>query len=267
MNKVKTDREQELEARYKALQSIDVSKLTESRSNFTYLSWSTAWNLFRQECPDAKYEVEKNPVTGAPYFSDPIFGVMVRTTMTVGDETHEMWLSVMDGANRALKEAAYDYEAWEYVDNKKTGSKITKTVPAATMTDINKATMRCLVKNMAIFGLGLDIYCKGDLPDDVDGFKPETPEQKKAKQKAVRDARILTRLQDGACDDWKLVKWPWPGEHNEKTLLAVATELDSDSISKAKKHVEGLTKFHQQANVVRQLEAALDEAVGLSEKP
>jgi len=255
----KTEREQALEARYKALSSIKIDKLAETRGGFTYLSWSTAWNLFRQECPDATYEVEKNPVTGAPYFSDPIFGIMVRTRVTVGDETHEMWLSVMDGANRALKETPYEYEAPEWVDGQKTGAKITKKVPAATMTDINKATMRCLVKNMAIFGLGLDVYNKGDLPDDVEILKPETPEQKKAKQKA----RILTRLQDGACDDWKLVKWPWPGKHNEKTFLAIATELDVDSISKAKVHVEGLPKFHQQSNVVRQLESALTEAKGL----
>jgi hypothetical protein len=92
---------------FKALSSIDVSKLTEKRSNFTYLSWSSAWNLFKLECPDASYKVKENPQTGALYFSDPAFGIMVRTSMTVAGETHEMWLSVMDGANRALKQEPY----------------------------------------------------------------------------------------------------------------------------------------------------------------
>ena len=37
-------------------------------------------------------------------------------------------------------------------------------VEPATMFDVNKAIMRCLVKNLAMFGLGLYIYSGEDLP-------------------------------------------------------------------------------------------------------
>ena len=36
----------------------------------------------------------------------------------------------------------------------------------ADVMDINKTIMRCLVKNMAMFGLGLYIYAGEDLPSD-----------------------------------------------------------------------------------------------------
>ena len=42
----------------------------------------------------------------------------------------------------------------------------TKTVEPATMFDINTTIMRCLVKNLAMFGLGLYIYAGEDLPND-----------------------------------------------------------------------------------------------------
>ncbi len=40
-----------------------------------------------------------------------------------------------------------------------------KQVEAATTFDINKTIMRCLVKNLAMFGLGIYIYAGEDLPD------------------------------------------------------------------------------------------------------
>ena len=67
-----------------------------------------------------------------------------------------MWLPVMDGANKAMKRTPYKYQT------KYNGE---KTVEAATMMDINKTIMRCLVKNLAMFGLGLYIYAGEDLPE------------------------------------------------------------------------------------------------------
>ena len=39
----------------------------------------------------------------------------------------------------------------------------TKKVERCTMFDINKALMRCLVKNLAVFGLGISLYIGDDL--------------------------------------------------------------------------------------------------------
>ena len=42
-----------------------------------------------------------------------------------------------------------------------------KTVKSFTMFDVNKTIMRCLVKNLAMFGLGLYIYSGEDLPEYI----------------------------------------------------------------------------------------------------
>ena len=82
---------------------------------------------------------------------------MVFTKVTIEDITHEMWLPVMDGANKAMKSKPYTYKT-------KYGE---KSVEAATMFDINKTIMRCLTKNLAMFGLGIYIYAGEDLPEDA----------------------------------------------------------------------------------------------------
>ena len=44
-----------------------------------------------------------------------------------------------------------------------------KHVEKVTMFDINKTIMRCLVKNLSMFGLGLYIYAGEDLPEELSG--------------------------------------------------------------------------------------------------
>jgi hypothetical protein len=72
----------------------------------------------------------------------------------------------MDGANNAMKSDRYSYKVIEWVNRQKTGNMIDKWVEPATMFDINKTMMRCLVKNIAMFGLGLYIYAGEDIPEE-----------------------------------------------------------------------------------------------------
>jgi hypothetical protein len=51
------------------------------------------------------------------------------------------------------------------------------------MTDVNKAIMRCLTKNLAMFGLGLYIYAGEDLPEIEKELKNEYREKLIAKLK------------------------------------------------------------------------------------
>lgn len=127
----------------------------------SYISWAYAWGMFKQIYTDATYKIIKNPETNLPYFSDPDTGIMVYTSITAAGETHEMWLFVMDSSNNAMKLKPYTYQKW----NSFSKSFEEKTVKAATMFDINKTLLRCLVKNMAIFGFALNIYNGDDLPE------------------------------------------------------------------------------------------------------
>ena len=116
---------------------------------------------------------------------DELTGYMVYTKVTIDGITHEMWLPVMDGANKAMKSLPYTYKVKEYANGRWTGGYTDKIVEAATMFDINKTIMRCLVKNLAMFGLGLYIYAGEDLPitEEYESAKTEDKkEQEKAEQ-------------------------------------------------------------------------------------
>ena len=124
---------------FKRLSKIDVSAYTEKKNGLTYLSWAQAWREFKSHCPDATYEIVKSHL-GKPYLTDSELGYMVMTEVTTQEETHQMWLPVLDFRNKAIP------------------------VGQATMFDINTAIMRCLTKNLAMFGLGIYIYAGEDLP-------------------------------------------------------------------------------------------------------
>lgn len=164
---------------FEILNGINVNSHVEKKktgnTELTYLSWPWAIAQVKKHYPDMSYEVEK--FNGLPYVYDPLTGYMVYTKVTIEGITHEMWLPVMDGANKAMKAEPYEYTTG-YGQYQKT-----KTCEAATMFDINKTIMRCLVKNFAMFGLGLYIYAGEDLPES-DDEKPK----KKSSADAAKDA-------------------------------------------------------------------------------
>lgn len=143
---------------YNELRKINVNEKVEKKEGLSYLSWAWAWDTFKQQCPDATYEIVKSS-EGLPYFESHA-GAMVYTKVTANGETHEMWLPVMDSKNKAMKSAPYTYTVRDF----KTKQLIEKTVEAFTMFDVNKTVMRCLVKNLAMFGLAIYIYAGEDLP-------------------------------------------------------------------------------------------------------
>lgn len=140
---------------FEKLSAINVNAKVEKKSGLTYLSWAWAWSEVKKSCPDATYQVQVDETTNKPYFYDESLGYMVITEVTIEGETLGMWLPVMDGANKAMKATGYSYTT-RYGD---------KSVEAATMFDINKTLMRCLVKNLAMFGMGIYIYAGEDLPE------------------------------------------------------------------------------------------------------
>lgn len=144
---------------WETLSAVNVNGHTETKTQnnvtLTYLSWAWAWSEVMKRYPDATYTVYKDG-ENRPFIYEDGVGFMVFTTVTIEGTTREMWLPVMDGANRAMKKEPYTVQ--------------TRTreiaVAAATMMDINKTIMRCLTKNLAMFGLGLYIYAGEDLPED-----------------------------------------------------------------------------------------------------
>lgn len=138
------------------LDQIDVNMYKEERNGFNYLSWSDAWSIVKRKYPETSYEIMT--FDGLPYWYDERTGYMVSTTVTIEGITHQMWLPVMDSANHALKSEPYTIKT-KYKEIE---------IASCTMFDINKAIMRCLVKNLAMHGLGMYLYRGEDLPDGAD---------------------------------------------------------------------------------------------------
>lgn len=168
---------------FERLSTINLNEHVEKKDNLTYLSWAWAWSATKTACPDATYKIGETEY-------DEALGFMCHTTVTIEGETLEMWLPVMDGKNKSMKKTAYSYSS-RYGD---------KTVEGATTFDINKTIMRCLVKNLAMFGLGIYIYAGEDLPEaETATAKVEVP-----KKTATATADGLIDLKKGTAN-WDAV--------------------------------------------------------------
>lgn len=153
--------QRETKDKFSELYSLNVNGKVEQKNGLKYLSWAYAWAEFKKAYPDATYSIKRDPSNNMPFFSSE-FGIMVFTEVTAGGLTYEMWLPVLDGANKAMKSQPWTYVVY----NRYTKQNEEKRVDPASMFDINKAIMRCLVKNLAMFGLGLYIYSGEDMPED-----------------------------------------------------------------------------------------------------
>lgn len=187
---------------FERLVAVDVNAWTEKKGNLTYLSWAHAWREFKKHAPDASYKVHYFTCDGKelPYMSSGDGGLMCRTEVTACMDTHEMWLPVMDHRNKAIPESK------------------------ASMFDVNKTLMRCLVKNLAMFGLGLYIYAGEDLPEG---------ESEKAEPQAPKPMEISAEWHDWAIPFKK-------SERHNQTLGAIVMEGATEELFQIK---EGVAKF------------------------
>lgn len=209
------------------LNSINCNGKTEKKNNgsteLTYLSWCYAWEEVKKIYPNARYEILKFGENKLPYVFDEKTGYMVFTKVVIEDIEHEMWLPVMDSANKAMKDKPYKYTVKKFNAKTKQYELVEKEVQPATMFDINKTIMRCLTKNLAMFGLGLYIYAGEDLPENVDNEEPKkTSEKKNTKSEKDYKTMLLDKLKELGIDVNTYAK-----EHNlsVKTTQEEAKEL------------------------------------------
>ena len=167
---------------FEKLSAINVNKYVEKKNNLTYLSWAYAWGETKRVCPDATYQIGETEY-------DESLGFMCHTEVTIEGETLEMWLPVMDGANKSMKKVNYTYTT-RYGE---------KEVAPATTFDINKTIMRCLVKNLAMFGMGIYIYAGEDMPTEEVKVIPTKEKAKPKSNSKDKDELVLNS------DDWKNV--------------------------------------------------------------
>ena len=124
---------------FQVLNSINCNEHTEQKNGMTYLSWAWAWQMVKQNFPDATYTIYENK-DGLLYHTDGKTA-WVKTGVTINGLEHIEYLPVMDFKNKSI------------------------TIDQITSFEVNKAVQRSLTKACARHGLGLYIYAGEDLPD------------------------------------------------------------------------------------------------------
>ena len=134
---------------YNTLSKINVNEYVEKKGMFNYLSWAYAVQELLKKYPNATWGTEtyertykKDGVSVTekrPYMETPS-GFYVKTWVEIDGVKQYFTHPVLDNRNRALMEV--------------------------NSFQINTSTMRCLTKNLALFGAGLYIYAGEDLPNE-----------------------------------------------------------------------------------------------------
>lgn len=124
--------------KFKEMLNVDVREhLEKDFKGLNYLSWATAYQLMMENDPTATYDVLED-ADGIPLFSRGNIH-FVKTSVTMFGQTKKMQLPVMDNKHNA--------------------------VDAPTSRQVSDCIMRCLVKNIAMFGIGLRVFRKEGLDE------------------------------------------------------------------------------------------------------
>lgn len=117
------------------LSKIDVNNHVEKKGQFSYLSWPFAVSQLRQFDPVATWTVKR--FNDLPYLATDL-GYFVEVSVCVKGVSLSQIHPVLDNKNRPIM--------------------------APSSFDINTSIQRCLVKAVALHGLGLNLYAGEDLP-------------------------------------------------------------------------------------------------------
>lgn len=148
------------------LASINVSEHLERKGQFNYLSWPYAVQQLRMFDETATWVVQR--FAGLPYLTTDC-GTFVEVAVTVKNITLSQIHPVLDSRN--------------------------KTIPVPSAFDINTSIQRCLVKAIALHGLGLCVYAGEDLPNiDLQTDELSSMPNQKTLQSTFKPALIKSKI-------------------------------------------------------------------------
>jgi hypothetical protein len=151
------------------LNHLNVSEHLEKKGDFSYLSWPYAVAQLRLADPSATWEVKR--FDRLPYLRTEV-GYFVEVAVTVESLTLSQIHPVLDTKNRPITDP--------------------------TAFDINTSIQRCLVKAIALHGVGLYVYAGEDLPHGEEQSKPTVTPIANQRTITPSQQRYLKRLLEEA---------------------------------------------------------------------
>lgn len=180
---------EEFKAIWDNLSGISVKEFVKVKNSLSYVSWSDAWTVMMQQYPGMK-------VSFLPEDWIPGGHCIVNTTVVIGSVYRSMFLPVMTGyKNSSVKDPDARH--------------------------IGDARMRCLVKNFALFGLGIGIYRGEDLQDDVATVNPtDVVLERRASEAADKATLIILKatIESASGEDNLRLVW----KNNETVIKSMA---------------------------------------------
>ena len=157
---------------FSQIKKEDLPIAKKGNMNLDYLSWAHALHLAIDSFPNLTFHCDKEKS-----YDDG--SMMVFASVTIEENTREMWLPVMDNKNNAIAN------------------------PSSRQVSDNK--MRCLVKCLALFGLGLNVYAGEDLKYlDEETPAPKPKKKAPAKEPKAKEPDDLKLVSDGIKDLMKM---------------------------------------------------------------
>lgn len=184
---------------------LDINmQVEQDYKGLNYLSWASAYKLAMEQDPTLNYEIAQDQ-DGLPFFSRGDVHI-VKTKVTMFGETKEMFLPIMDNKHNAVSK------------------------PNARQ--VNDNIMRCLAKNIAMFGIGLPLYVGEDLAQ----FKTASKEEMEKLEKLRKE---ITKNLEEADDELmeKMLEFynkKHLGECTEAELKSIKAKLEKE---RKKRHI------------------------------
>ena len=151
---------------FEVLSKIDVTKHLEEKQGLSYLQWMAAWAIVKEFDPTASYYIHTD-IKGNPYFNDDTAGAFVCVSVRIKGQELKEFLPVLDYRNKAV-----------------IGDKLN-------VFDINSAIKRCLVKCLAMHGLGAQVYIDGSgSPLDISSGLSKKPKASVPAQKKQTNSKL-----------------------------------------------------------------------------
>ena len=162
---------------WETLNVQDLREFSEKKGNFTYLSWTDAWSVMMKCFPEVTYEF-------FPETYEPNKTVMSHCTVRIEGLERTMWLPVMDNRKNSIVNP--------------------------TTRQIQDTRMRCLVKCLAMYGLGNYIFRGEDFPDEKKDIS-----EKEAKTPVSETKEYLDGDNQTKSEKTQKVKHLWPERWEE----------------------------------------------------
>jgi hypothetical protein len=196
------------------LLKTNVNEHTEKKNGLTYLSWAWAWAEALKADPKATFKVEMQEHGGPLMPIGETF--MVWVTVTMFDKPMTCMLPVLDYRNKPI----FNPNSF----------------------DVNTSIMRCLVKAIAMHGLGLYIYAGEDIPEEdaKQETKPQVKEEVKPESKRTVPAKI-----EGHEMGWQIkLTMPQDDSNEWVDLLKTSTRILFDT-AKGQKDITDIFKVNR----------------------